>query len=149
MRARAAIACSMAWRRAVAALTAANTSLRAASTSDSKPSIWRWAVTYSDSSAASVCAAASRSSVARAAAPRFELLARRLLPGVERLDLALDRGGRGLELLDLLAVERDLLLQPPDLELGRVRRFARRGRLVVRLQQLEPQALEDGLELRE
>ena len=85
----------------------------------------------------------------RRVATGLELLPRRLLPRIERADFGLDLGGCCRQLLDLLTIERDLLLQPADLHLARVRRFARCRRLAVRLRQLEAQSLERGLELGE
>ena len=92
----AAVACSIAWRSAVAALTAANTSLRAASTSPSRPSMWRWTSAYPISSAAQrlggLVAPVPRAR--RGLAPRLELEPRRLAAALQRLHLCLDVGGR-------------------------------------------------------
>ncbi|HUR81390.1 MAG TPA: hypothetical protein VM733_11525, partial [Thermoanaerobaculia bacterium] len=74
-------------------------------------------------------------------APGFELDARGLPPCVERANFRFDVGGRGTERLDLLLVERDLLLEPADLELARVRRLAGGRRAAVRLHEFEPQPL--------
>ncbi len=80
-------------------------------------------------------------------AARLELDPGRFLPRVERTHLGLDVGSGGGQLLDLLAVECDLLLQPSDLQLAGVRRRARGGGLAVGFGQLEAQALERGLQL--
>src|SRR5258708_4546316 len=74
-------------------------------------------------------------------APLVQLYPRRLAAGLERLDLCLQRAGRDAERLHLLLVEGDLLLQAPDRQLARVRRFPRGRRPRVRLGQLEAQPL--------
>ena len=98
-----------------------------------------------------MAAASSRSAPARrrGLAPGVELQARRFLTRVERPDFGLDFGGRDRQLLDLLAVEGDLLLEAADLHLARVRGFARRRRLAVGLHQFEAQPLERRFELGE
>ncbi len=93
IRARAAAACSIAWRSAVAALTAANTSLRAASTSASSPSMFRCSVRVRGLLAAQRLGGLRRARRrARAAASRraVELEPRRLAARLERPDLGLD-----------------------------------------------------------
>src|SRR5206468_908867 len=67
---RAAAACSSACRNAVAELMFEKTSLRAASTSASRPSISRYAASCASDSAASAAAARSRSAAASSAAAR-------------------------------------------------------------------------------
>ena len=80
-------------------------------------------------------------------AARFELEPGRLLTGVERAHFGLDLGRGMRQLFDLLAVERDLLLQPADFQLAGVSGFAGRGRLPIGLHQLQPQPLERRFEL--
>ena len=78
-----------------------------------------------------------------------ELEAGRFLPGGERAHFRLDLGRRSRQLLDLLAVERHLLLETADLHLTRVSGLARRGGLAVRLHELEAQPFERRVELGE
>ena len=113
-------ACSMAWRSAVdGACCAANTSPRAASTSRSRPSIaTRRAARATAVAAASASAARSRARPPRRRLPPLRQLALgRLAPGLERLELGRDVA-RSLasKLLDLLAIERDLLLPAIDVQ---------------------------------
>ena len=75
----------------------------------------------------------------RRIAARFELDPGGLAASFEGAHFILDVRRGGAERLDLLLVERDLLLQPADLELAGVRRFTRRGRPAVSLGQLQPQ----------
>ena len=82
-------------------------------------------------------------------AARVELEAGRLLPGVERAHFGVDLGRRGRQLLDLLAVEGNLLLETADLHLARVGGLARRGGLAVGLHELEAQPFERRFELGE
>ena len=115
-------ACSIAWRSAVAALTAANTSLRAASTSPSSPSMLRWTIrvlVFLRRAAPRRPARARRSRACRRLAPSLELQPRRLAARFERARPPLRcPAAADAERLDLLLVERDLLLQPADLELA-------------------------------
>ena len=90
---------------------------------------------------------AFRTGAHRGLAAGVELQASRFLPRVERAHFGLDlRGGRG-QLLDLLAIERNLLLEAADLHLARVRSLARRRRLSVGLHQFETQPFERRFEL--
>ena len=73
---------------------------------------------------------------------RFELDPRRLPPRVERAHFGLDVGGRRGERLHLLLVERDLLVQPPDLELACMGGFARGRGPAVRFRQFQAQPFE-------
>ncbi len=82
-------------------------------------------------------------------AARVELEPGRLAPGVERLHLDLDFAGGLRERLDLLPVERDLLLEAADLQLPGVGGFAGGGRVRIRFRQLEPEPLEGGLDFSE
>ena len=68
---------------------------------------------------------------------------------LERLDLRAHHQRRGAERFHLLLVEGDLLLQPTDRQLARVRRFARPGRPAVRFGQLEAEPLQRRLDFRQ
>ena len=132
----------------MAALTAANTSLRAASTSAFEPfdvPLQRGVGLFFALSVVGRVASVRSAALGRGLAARFELQARRFAAGVERCDLRSMSAPRSLSDLDLLPVEGDLLLQPPDLQLARVRRFARGRRLRVRLGQLRAAAVRASL----
>src|SRR5579872_1808901 len=92
---------------------------------------------------------AFRGGAVRRPAAVGQLEARRLPPRVERVNLRFERGRRRGERLDLLLVERDLLLQPADRQFARMRGFARRGRPRVGLGQLEAKRFERGLDPRQ
>ena len=128
-------ACSSAWRSAVAELIAENTSLRAASTSASSPSISRCA----DVVRLGLGGQRGRGAIALGvgarprprAAPSSAARA-----GSRRASSAASsarhrRAARPSSVSHLLAVERDLLLPAVDVQLARVRRLARgRGRAI-------------------
>ena len=77
----------------------------------------------------------------------LELDPRRLAPALERGDLRFDAGGAGSQRLDLVAVEGDLLLQPSDRQLTRVRELARFRFGRVGLGQLETERFGGSLDL--
>jgi hypothetical protein len=146
-RARAA-ACSIAWRSAVAALTAAKTSLRAARR---RPRALR-------SRAARRVGASVRRE--RRAAPRALGARARAALARARARCAPARGAPRARAISAAiaaarapasrpaAVERDLLLQAVDRELARVRRFARRGRRARRPRSARCAAARASLRLR-
>ena len=79
----------------------------------------------------------------------LELEPRRLAACVERCDFGLDFGGRRPERLDLMPVESDLLLQPPDRQLPGMRELPRFRFGGVRLGQLQPERLGGRLDFGE
>ena len=81
-------------------------------------------------------------------APGGERSAGRLAPRVERVELRRHHRTAATERLDLLAVERDLLLLTVDRQFPRVRAFARRHRPRFGFEQLGPHPPEIGLDLR-
>ena len=149
-RSRAVAACSSEWRSAVADLIAENTSLRAASTSASSPSISRCAASYASDSA--VERAGRAIAFARQPRPRASG-AQQQRPGPARGALrarsisAAIASARTRSASICSRVERDLLLQAVDVELARMRRLARRGGAGLRFGQLDAQAAEVGLDL--
>jgi hypothetical protein len=64
-----------------------------------------------------------------------------------QFDLGGDTRGPRVERLDLLAIERDLLFLACDGDLASVRGLTRLGRPCLRLDQLDAQAAEVGLDL--
>ena len=81
--------------------------------------------------------------------PVLELEPRRLAACVERCDFGLDFRGRRPERLDLMPVERDLLLQPADRQLAGMRQLPRFRLGGVRLGQLQAERLGGRLDFGE
>ncbi len=73
----------------------------------------------------------------------------RLAPALERNNFRFDRGGAGSQRLDLVAIEGDLLLQPPDRQLTRMRELARLRLGRIGLRELEAERLGGRLDLGE
>ena len=139
-------------RSAVAELSAENTSLRAASTSASSPSISRWADSYASAPAVSAAAAWSRSALAEAGGrtARRERGQRRARAATSSaVDFGDDRRRALLERVNLLAVKRNLLLLAIDGQLAGVRRFARSRGARFGLDELDAQPAQIGLDFRD
>src|SRR6185436_1501960 len=79
-------------------------------------------------------------------AARPQSQSRRFAARVEPLDLGGDARHPRVERLNLLAIERDLLFLARDGDLARVRGLTRLGRPCFRLDQLDAQASEVGLD---